>query len=117
MKAGYLQLIGAVPFLCHIIGNAVAELPDAVVDKRLSLFPRTGMSHSVHHLGVISKAVMSPLQEMVFRPGFRSGKSCGWKKTLTYRVPGIYYPVQKLVNFRLSNTLELHEGRLKEVEL
>ena len=41
-------------------------------------------------------------------------QTCGWKKNLTYRVPGIFVPGERLVHFGLEDALELHQGRLIE---
>ena len=38
---------------------------------------------------------------------------CGWKRTMTYRVHGIPYVNQHLVDFKLSNALEIFEGKVK----
>lgn len=42
-------------------------------------------------------------------------QSCGWKKKLTYRVPGVKpSPDSRKVFFDLRQALEVHEGRVKE---
>ena len=41
-------------------------------------------------------------------------QSCGWKKKLTYRVPGVRLaPDSHKVYFDLRQALEVHEGRTK----
>lgn len=42
---------------------------------------------------------------------------CGWDKTMSYRVPGIPYVAQHLVDFKLSDALEIFEGKVKEFDL
>lgn len=44
-------------------------------------------------------------------------QSCGWKKKLTYRIPGERFaPDSHLVYFNLRKAMEVHEGRVKEAE-
>lgn len=43
--------------------------------------------------------------------------NCGWERTMSYRVPGISYANQHLVNFKLSNALEILDGKVKELNL
>ena len=42
---------------------------------------------------------------------------CDWDKTMSYRVPGIPYANQHLVDFKLLNALEIFEGKVKEFDL
>ena len=72
---GHLQLIGAVPLFCHETGKTVAQFSDPVGEKRGFRHFIQAWDHSVHHLGVISTDVISPDHEMLFFPGFSSGKS------------------------------------------
>lgn len=39
-------------------------------------------------------------------------QTCGWKKDLTYRVPGRFIRREHLVNYDLSDARELHQWRL-----
>lgn len=44
-------------------------------------------------------------------------QSCGWKKKVTYRIPGVSAaPDSRTVYFDLRKALEVHEGRVKEAE-
>ena len=43
-------------------------------------------------------------------------RTCGWNKKLSYRIAGAWVPDQRLVTFDLARALEIHEGRLKEIE-
>ena len=44
-------------------------------------------------------------------------KTCGWKKKLTYRVPGERLaPDSRLVVFDLQKAYEIHEWRMREAE-
>jgi hypothetical protein len=44
-------------------------------------------------------------------------QTCGWKKKLTYRIPGERLaPDSRTILFDLQNALEVHEGRVKEAE-
>ena len=44
-------------------------------------------------------------------------RTCGWKKKLTYRIPGERLaPDSHTVYFDLRQALEVHEGRVKEAE-
>lgn len=43
-------------------------------------------------------------------------QTCGWNTRLSYRIAGTEVPDQHLVAFDLTGALEIHEGRLKEVE-
>lgn len=39
---------------------------------------------------------------------------CGWKKELTYRIPGSHIPGERLVNYDLADALEVYQGQLIE---
>ena len=44
-------------------------------------------------------------------------QTCGWKKKLTYRIPGKQMePYSHAVYFNLRNALEVHEGRVKKAD-
>ena len=44
-------------------------------------------------------------------------QTCGWKKKVTYRIPGEQItPDSSMVFFDLDRALEVHEGRVKEAE-
>lgn len=44
-------------------------------------------------------------------------QTCGWKKKITYRIPGEQIEADShMVFFDLDRALEVHEGRVKEAE-
>ncbi len=43
--------------------------------------------------------------------------NCDWERTMSYRVPSIPYVNQHLVDFKLSNALEIFDGKVKELDL
>ena len=39
-------------------------------------------------------------------------QSCGWDRTRSYRLPGVEYPQQRLVNYDLRRAIPIFEGRV-----
>ena len=39
-------------------------------------------------------------------------QSCGWDRTRSYRLPGVEYPQQRLVNYELCHAIPIFEGKM-----
>ena len=39
-------------------------------------------------------------------------QSCGWDRTRSYRLPGVEYPQQRLVNYELCHAISIFEGKM-----
>ena len=39
-------------------------------------------------------------------------QSCGWDRTRSYRLPGVEYPQQRLVNYDLCHAIPIFEGKI-----
>ena len=39
-------------------------------------------------------------------------QSCGWDRTRSYRLPGVEYPQQRLVNYDLCHAIPIFEGMM-----
>ena len=39
-------------------------------------------------------------------------QSCGWDRTRSYRLPGVEYPQQRLVNYDLCHAIPIFEGKM-----
>ena len=39
-------------------------------------------------------------------------QSCGWDRTRSYRLPGVEYPQQRLVNYDLCRAIPIFEGKV-----
>ena len=39
-------------------------------------------------------------------------QSCGWDRTRSYRLPGVEYPQQRLVNYDLCHAIPIIEGKM-----
>lgn len=39
-------------------------------------------------------------------------QSCGWDRTRSYRLPGVEYPQQRLVNYDLCHAIPIFEGKV-----
>lgn len=66
--------IGTVAFFGNLAGGAVLQNTDAEGGKNGGICFIQYRNHIEHHLGRIATAVMPPVKEKVFSPGYNSGK-------------------------------------------
>lgn len=96
---------------------------DSLLSKFINFFICTNSDDNYHHGCFSATKLVNNVQtsgaKFYFHYEIKSKglvrliyQSCGWDRTRSYRLLGVEYPQHRLVNYDLSQTIPIFEGRI-----